>query len=123
MFKYKEFRRAHSLFQSHLAEIMGMKQSNVSRYEADGLEPTPEQYKRLCDKFGKEDVDSFMVDDATVVSQNNVNGSGVQNNGIQTDNGLVEIVKNLTETLAEHMKKQDALSDQMMSLLQKLALK
>lgn len=47
MFKYKEFRRAHGLFQSQLAEIMGMVQSNVSRYETEGIEPTPEQYQNF----------------------------------------------------------------------------
>lgn len=53
MFKYKEFRRAHGLFQSQLADIMGMVQSNVSRYETEGIEPTPEQYQKLYEKYGK----------------------------------------------------------------------
>lgn len=123
MFKYKEFRKAHSLFQSHLADIMGMNQSNVSRYETEGIEPTPQQYKKLCDRFGKDDVDSFMVDDSKVIATNNVNGSGVQNNGVLVDGGLIEIVKSMTETLTEHVKKQDAMAEQMMALLQKLALK
>lgn len=123
MFKYKEFRRAHSLFQSQLAEIMGVTQSNVSRYETESIEPTMEQYKKLCEKFGKEDVDAFMVEGANVVASNNVNGSGVQNNGVLVDGGLIEIVKSLTDTLSEHVKKQDVMAEQMMALLQKLALK
>lgn len=124
MFKYKEFRRAHSLFQSQLAEIIGMTQSNLSRYETEGIEPTREQYERLYDKFGKEDVDAFIVEDgAHVVATNNVNGSGVQNNGVQSDKDLLAIVKTLSETLSEHVKKQDAMAEQMMALLQKLALK
>lgn len=123
MFKYKEFRRAHSLFQSHLAEIMGINQSNVSRYETEGIDPTPEQFKKLYDKFGKDDVDSYMVDESKVVTTNNVNGSGIQNNGVLVDCGLIEIVKSMTETLTEHVKKQDAMSEQMMALLQKLVLK
>lgn len=123
-FKYKEFRRAHSMFQSHLAEVMGMNQSNVSRYETEGIPPTPGQYKRLCEKFGKEDVDAFMVEDENyVVATNNVNGSGVQNNGIQSDKDMLGIIKNLTETLAEHVKRQDAMGEQMLALLQKLTLK
>lgn len=123
MFKYKEFRRAHSLFQSQLAEIIGMNQSNVSRYETEGIDPTPEQYRKLCEKFGKEDVDAFVVDESKVVATNNANGSGLQNNGVLVDGGLIEIVKSMTETLAEHVKKQDAMAEQMMALLQKLALK
>lgn len=102
---------------------MGMNQSNVSRYETEGIDPTPEQYKKLCDKFGKEDVDAFIVDGTKVVSTNNINGSGLQNNGVLVDGGLIEIVKSMTETLADHVKKQDAMAEQMMALLQKLALK
>lgn len=124
MFKYKEFRRAHSLFQSQLAEIIGMTQSNISRYETEGIEPTRDQYERLYKKFGKEDVEAFVVkDDAHVVATNNVNGSGVQNNGVQSDKDLIGIVRNLTETLADHVKRQDAMAEQMMALLQKLTLK
>lgn len=101
-----------------------MTQSNLSRYETDGIEPTRDQYQRLYDKFGKEDVDAFIVEDGTkVMATNNVNGSGVQNNGIQSDKDLLEIIKKLTDTVTEHVKKQDAMSEQMMALLQKLALK
>lgn len=124
MFKYKEFRRAHSLFQSQLAEIIGMTQSNISRYETEGIEPTNEQYERLYEKFGRENVDAFIIKDGPqIAATSNVNGSGVQNNGIQSDKELVGILRNLTETLSEHVKKQDAMAEQMMALLQKLALK
>lgn len=124
MFKYKEFRRAHSLFQSQLAEIIGMTQSNISRYETEGIEPTNEQYERLYEKFGRENVDAFIIKDGPhIAATSNVNGSGVQNNGIQSDKELVGILKNLTETLSEHVKKQDTMAEQMMALLQKLALK
>lgn len=125
MFKYKEFRRAHSLFQSQLAEIMGLSQSNISRYETEGIEPTPAQYEKLYDKYGKEDVDTFVIDDTMrVVAENNINsGSGSQNNGIQTNGDLIEIIKRQTETMASHMEKQDAFNARLMDLLEKLALK
>lgn len=124
MFKYKEFRRAHSLFQSQLAEIIGMTQSNLSRYETEGIDLTREQYGKLYDKYGKEDVDAFILEEGvSITASNNVNGSGVQNNGIQSDKDLVGILKNLTETLSEHVKKQDAMAEQMIALLQKLTLK
>ncbi len=124
MFKYKEFRRAHSLFQSQLAEIIGMTQSNLSRYETEGIDLTREQYGKLYDKYGKEDVDAFILDEGvSITASNNVNGSGVQNNGVQSDKDLVGILKNLTETLSEHVKKQDAMAEQMIALLQKLTLK
>ena len=65
-FKYKEFRRAHGIFQSQLAEIMGVVQSNISRYESENIEPQPEQLKKLYDKYGKEDVDSYFIEDTNI---------------------------------------------------------
>lgn len=125
MFKYKEFRRAHSLFQSQLAEIIGMTQSNISRYETEGIEPTNEQYERLYAKYGKEDVDSFIVSDGLQVSANNnvLRGSGTQNNGIQADKDLLAIIKRQAETMASHIEKQDAINERLVALLEKVALK
>ena len=106
MFKYKEFRRAHGLFQSKLAEIMGISQSNISRYETEGIDPTPAQFQKLYD------------------AENNVNcGSGNQNNGIQSNADLVEIIKRQTEMIAKHIEKQDDINVRLMNLLEKLTLK
>ncbi len=68
MFKYKEFRRAHSLLQSQLADILGMTQSNLSRYETEGVDLTREQYGKLYEKYGKEDVAAFIVDNSQNVT-------------------------------------------------------
>jgi transcriptional regulator with XRE-family HTH domain len=124
MFKYKEFRRAHGLFQSQLAEIMGLSQSNISRYETEGIDPTPAQFKKLYDKFGEEDVKAFEVEPQFVNAENNVNNdSGNQNNGIQNDTDLIEIIKKQTETIAKHVERQDEINACLMDLLEKMALK
>lgn len=124
MFKYKEFRRAHGLFQSQLAEIMGLSQSNISRYETEGIYPTPAQFKKLYDKFGEEDVKAFEVEPQFVNAENNVNNdSGNQNNGIQNDTDLIEIIKKQTETIAKHVERQDEINARLMDLLEKMALK
>ena len=125
MFKYKEFRRAHGLFQSKLAEIMGISQSNISRYESEGIDPTPIQFQKLYDKFGEEEVKAFEVDPSQIVNaENNINnGSGKQNNGIQNDADLLEIIKKQTDMIVKHIEKQDDINARLMSLLEKLTLK
>lgn len=125
MFKYKEFRRAHGLFQSKLAEIMGISQSNISRYESEGIDPTPIQFKKLYDKFGEEEVKAFEVNPSQIVkAENNINnGSGNQNNGIQNDADLLEIIKKQTDMIVKHIEKQDDINARLMSLLEKLTLK
>ena len=124
MFKYKEFRRAHGLFQSKLAEIMGISQSNISRYESEGIDPTPIQFQKLYDKFGEEEVKAFEVDPSQIVNaENNINnGSGNQNNGIQNDADLLEIIKKQTDMIVKHIEKQDDINARLMSLLEKLTL-
>lgn len=125
MFKYKEFRRAHGLFQSKLAEIMGISQSNISRYETEGIDPTPAQFQKLYDKYGEENVKAFEVEPSQLVNaENNVNiGSGNQNNGIQSNADLVEIIKKQTDMMAKHIEKQDEINARLMDLLEKIALK
>lgn len=125
MFKYKEFRRAHGLFQSKLAEIMGISQSNISRYESEGIDPTPIQFQKLYDKFGEEEVKAFEVDPSQIVNaEDNINnGSGNQNNGIQNDADLLEIIKKQTDMIVKHIEKQDDINARLMSLLEKLTLK
>ena len=125
MFKYKEFRRAHGLFQSKLAEIMGISQSNISRYESEGIDPTPMQFQKLYDAFGEENVKTFEVEPSQFVNaENNVNnGSGNQNNGIQSDADLIEIIKKQTEAITKHVERQDEINSRLMDLLEKMALK
>ena len=121
MFRYKDFRRAHGLFQSQLAEIIGMAQSNVSRYETEGIDPTPDQYQKLYEKYGKEDVDTYKVEGA--VSNYNVNVQDTQDNMVQVDKGIIEIIKKQTDILANHIVEQDKINSRLMSVLENLSLK
>lgn len=121
MFKYKEFRRAHGLFQSQLAEIMGMAQSNVSRYETEGIDPTPEQYSKLYEKYGKEDVDTYKVN--LFDSNNKPNAPSTQNASVQIDKDIIEIIKRQTEILANHVVEQDKINARLMAVLENLSLK
>lgn len=125
MFKYKEFRKTHGLFQSKLAEIMGISQSNISRYESEGIDPTPAQFQKLYDEYGEEEVKAFEIEPSPFVNaENNVNnGSGNQNNGIQNDADLIEIIKKQTEAITKHVERQDEINSRLMDLLEKMAMK
>lgn len=120
MFKYKEFRRAHGLFQSQLAEIMGMAQSNVSRYETEGIEPTPEQYSKLYEKYGKEDVNTYKVNSIDSEKSNIQNAPNVS---VQVDKDIIEILRKQTEILANHIIEQDKINARLMSVLENLSVK
>ncbi len=121
MFRYKEFRRAHGLFQSQLAEIMGMAQSNVSRYETEGIDPTPEQYNKLYEKYGKEDVDTYKINHLD--SNNKPKDPSAQNGSVQIDKDIIEIIKKQTEILANHVVEQDKINARLMAVLENLSLK
>ena len=62
MFKLKEFRNAHGLFQAQMAEILGTTQSTLSRMETEKIELNITQYNKLYEKFGKDAVDAYKID-------------------------------------------------------------
>ena len=104
---------------------MGISQSNISRYESEGIDPTPAQFKKLYDEFGEEEVKAFEIESSPFLNaENNVNnGSGNQNNGIQSDADLIEIIKKQTEAITKHVERQDEINARLMDLLEKMALK
>ena len=84
----KKFRQAHRLFQSEIAEMLDINQSNVSRAEIRGyFELDYNQENILVEKFGREDVEAFEVSGdarepiAVIASGNHNEGDGTQNNG------------------------------------------
>lgn len=123
-FKYKEFRRAHGIFQSQLAEIMGVVQSNISRYESENIEPQPEQLKKLYDKYGKEDVDSYFIEDTNIFDvKSSSKGSNGQNNCILVDKDIIEILKKQSDILVKHIIEQDKINARLMTVIENLSIK
>ena len=129
----KNFRQSHNLFQSDMAEILQLNQSNVSRAELRGYhELTPNQKKALVERFGEEDVESFRISDdeaeriegnVTVEASNNTNeGSGTQNNGVfATDAMSMTIIKQQSEALTKLAEKHASQNDRLIALLEKLS--
>ena len=121
--RIKQFRQTHGLFQSDMAQLLKINQSNVSRAELKGyLTLTYPQLEALYDKFGKEDVDSYMIDNAVSIENNTNKGDGIQNNGFfETDTLSLSIIKQQTDILAKMAEKQVEQTDRLIMLLEKLA--
>lgn len=121
MFKLREFRNAHGLKQSELAEILDYTQSGISRMETEKIELSRAQYQKLYDVYGKEDVDSFHVDMEPVDMNAVINEAQIK--GLQQNIDLLEIIKKQNETLCEHVRNQDAFHRTLLQVLEKLSLK
>ena len=129
LFKFKLFREVHDLFQSHMAELLQLSQSTISRMEMrPAWDITSDQLNILYDKFGKEDVDLFVVSNENenvpfISAFGNTNeGSGTQNNGYIANNGeLMGLLKMQSEALTGVTEKQIQLNDRLISLLDKLS--
>lgn len=122
----KDFRQAHNLFQSEMAELLGVNQSNVSRAELRGyFSLTYPQLQTLYERFGREDVDSFSVDEPQVsvtASGNSNEGSGTQNNGLfHFDEGLIDVIRRQSDAITELAHKQSEQTDRLLSLLDKIS--
>ncbi len=122
----KDFRQSQGLYQSDMAAILGLNQSNVSRAELKGwFELSYPQLQTLYEKFGKETVEKFMSEDpsVSVSASNNTNkGSGTQNNGyFGADSTAMDIIRRQTDVLAELASKQSQQTDRLLALLEKIS--
>ena len=116
-FKIREFRKAKGLFQDKMAELLGLTQSNLSRYETNGIDLSDEQLDKLRSVYGKEDVDSFLTDSAEQVREKAIPE-------IQSDNltvlDLVTIIKKQNETICMQVDVQNQFSKQLTSMNERL---
>ncbi len=115
MFKLREFRIAHSLKQSEIAEILGVAQSGISRMESERIELPIALYSKLYEKFGKEDVDAFKIfDEESTVQQVDLRLK-------ETDNReLLAVIQKQNEIISEHIRRQDELNKRLIDLLERI---
>lgn len=118
MFKLREFRLAHSLKQSEIAEILGVAQSGISRMESEKIELPKVLYKKLYDRFGEDDVDSFrLIDDDETKPSADLRLR-------ENDNKeLIAVIQKQNDMICEHIKRQDDLNKRLIELLEKLCIK
>lgn len=124
-FNLKDFRQSHSLFQSDMAELLNLNQSNISRAEIRGyLELSYPQLNALYNKYGREDVDSFMLPDpVSIGASNNTNeGDGNQDNRVYAyDLASLDLIKKQSEALMRLAEKQNEQTDRLITLLEKIS--
>ncbi len=120
MFKLKEFRQSHSLFQAKMAEILGLTQSGISRMESDKIELTKAQYEKLYSIYGKEDVDAFRIEVGPTVVDAQYKEPKHSTTSAEE---LLEIIKKQNEIICNHMKAQDEYNKRLLDLLEKMTLK
>ena len=118
--KLKDFRQTHRIYQAELAAMLGTTQSTISRME---LTPTAEltssQYQVLCDRFGKEDVDSFRTDRVSVdVSGNSVSGRSRFETNVNVNE--VDVMTRIAEAVIRLSEKQAEQTDKILSLMEKI---
>ena len=118
MFKLREFRLAHSLKQSEIAEILGIAQSGISRMESERIELPIVLYKKLYEKFGEDDVIAFrIIEDESSKSSADLRLK-------ESDNkDLIDIIQKQNDIICEHIKRQDDLNKRLIELLEKLYIK
>lgn len=105
MFNYLKLRKDFEIYQRDLAEMLGFSQPNLSRLENENIEPSKSTLKKLNEHFGEETIKKYYFDETPVVNAvGNVNGDGVQNNGIQSvDTELLSIIKRQNETISKQI--------------------
>lgn len=121
MFRLKDFRQAHRIYQAKMAEILGTTQSTVSRMETENIDLSIEQYNKLYDAFGKENVDSYKIDDSKVYIAGNSNAF----NGKTTivNNDLVNIIEKQNDMICDNMKKLAEMNERLLALMERFAMK
>ena len=112
-FKLREFRKVKGLYQNEIASILGVNQSNLSRYETNGVDLTDEMLDKLRAEYGAEEVNAFLTDSSEQVRNKEIPSS-------QSDElaflDMVTIVKKQNETICKQVEAQNEFSRQLVNL-------
>lgn len=124
-FKIREFRKAKGIYQEDFAAIVGLTQSNLSRYETNGLDLTEEMIAKLRAKFGEE-IDSYFTDSYEQVRDKSI---PEQQAGNLTMLDMLSIIKKQNETICQQVEIQNQfarqianMNERMLALVEKIAL-
>ena len=116
-FKIREFRKAKNLFQDKMAEIIGLTQSNLSRYENNGVDLTEEMLDKLRAVYGKEDVDAYITDSAEQVRDKSLPETQIDN---LTVLDMISVIKKQNDTICQQIEVQNQFSRQVSSMNERL---
>ena len=129
MIRLKDFRRENKIFQTELAEVLGVSQSAISRMEGNELELTKEQYQKLYDKYGREIIEPYIYEEETDSRLIEILKKGLERLGSQEhDESLIpvlckqnEIIQNCLEEQRQWTEKYATMNEKLLSILEKLA--
>ena len=109
MFNYKKLRRDLGLLQKDISETMSLSQPGFSKYENENTEPSMMQYNALCEKYGKDKIDSYFFEDETNKDKE-----------YQADAELIQLIIKQNATISKQLELFHSLSLQLSEINTKL---
>ena len=115
-FKIREFRKAKGIYQEDFAAIVGLTQSNLSRYETNGVDLTDEMIAKLRAKYGDE-IDGYFTDSSEQVRDKSVPEQQTNN---LTVLDMVTVIKKQNDTICKQIETQNEFTRQLTSMNERL---
>jgi len=112
-FKIREFRKAKGLYQDEFAAVVGLTQSNLSRYETNGIDLSEEQIDKLRAKYGTESVDAYLTDSYEQISTKEIPPSQSED---LTMLDMVTVIKKQNDTICKQVDTQNEFARQLVSM-------
>lgn len=109
-FKIREFRKFMGIYQSELAEVLGLTQPNLSRYENNALDLSDSMLNKLREKYGKEEVNAYLTDSMEQVREKEIPADQADNIAIVD---MVTIIKKQNETICQQVETQNEFARQL----------
>ena len=116
-FKIREFRKAMGLYQDELATILGLTQSNLSRYETNGVSLSEDSLNKLRERFGRDTVDTYL-NEVPTMAQEESDFSRIPED--VTTSELIRIITRQNDTICRQIDRQDELNQQLMAINNRL---
>ena len=116
-FKIREFRKAKGVFQEEMAAVIGLTQSNLSRYENNAIDLTNEMIDKLREKYGREEVDAYLTDTAEQIRDKDIPSDRKDE---MTTLDLITIVKKQNETICQQIEAQNTFARQLSNMNERL---
>ncbi len=116
-FKIREFRKANGLLQDEMASLIGLTQSNLSRYENFGVDLSDKQLGMLCEKFGEEAVKPYLTDSSEQVRDKSIPERQAEN---MTVLDMITVIKKQNDTICQQVELQNQFTRQLTNMNERL---
>ena len=113
-FRIKEFRRALGINQWEMAQVIGLTQSNLSRYETNDIDLTEEQVASLRKAYGKETVDKYVNEEPQKLVLN------YEPNNDHSEQTLLSVIKRQNDTIAMQSEQMSQFTQQLSKINERL---